>query len=355
MKKRIFTATLKFFVASALVATGLISYATSVGRISPSLTTKGLQEAQMNPMPGQKYLGEMEKDLKAKHWNAAITLFEKCKKSKRKSVRQVIVFFMEPEVSEAYEKLGQYNKELRVLYTAFHKRGSVVGDAKLISHYAELCEVFGNLKEAKWAYVHIDKTERPDSPIIPDVTLFETPAQFGTKLDKKLRLDFKTGRCIGFAPFAIPLIPNPTFDEAKACAFDKTAREYESGNMRAAVLDRLMIAAELMPRNPSILWHYATILHRYSQNRSAFIEYDLAEKYSSGNVKKAIEELRKSDRLQVRMLILSAGIEHGKFVKTAKWITRTVNDFKDLPMQYCSLSKALGLPGKVAGPGTGRP
>ena len=354
MKKHLVTATLRFVVAFALIVASLTSFSRIPHTSMRSLKTIP-QEAQWKRLPGLKYLGQMEYDLKAKQWNAAIALFEKCKKSKRKSVRQLIVFFMEPEVSEAYEKLGQYNKEMRVLYTAFHQKNAGIGDAKLISHYALLCEAFGNLREAKWAYVHIDKTERPDAPIIPDVTLFETPAQYGTKLDKKLRLDFKTGRCIGFAPLAIPQIANPTFDEAKACAFEKTAREYESGSTWAPVLDRLRIAAELMPRNPSILWHYATILHRYSQDRSAFLEYNLAEKYSSGKVKKAIEELRKSDRLGVRIPLYSTSFKNGKFVTTANWITRTANDFKDLPMQYCSLSKALGLPEKVAGPGTGRP
>jgi len=242
-----------------------------------------------------------------------------------------------------YENTGHIREALPYLRLALGKDFRDLRKSQ-VCHYADLCLVTGDYQGAKTAYeAVIARGSQVDPPAWPFQEFYEMQDYPERWSSDKIRqaFDFHNTHPNPPTPLGTPKVSNPTFNQARAIAYYLVGQRaiYTEGYPTDTA--HLKIAAQLYPTSPEILWQYAENLHAIHQDKSAFIEYDLAEKAATGDVKEAIHELRRQDDLEVRAAYFMG---RGDSPAGRVWKDRIASDFKNIKLAPYDLNTALDLP-----------
>ena len=302
------------------------------------------------PQPG---IVECEKLFKGKKYEAAIKKGTQILAAKEAIIYRSDKLQLGEILAQSYEKTGNIPAAVK------YYRWAIIGpqyDASptILCHYGDLCSAIGQMREAKRAYIAVRGQSNGNPPNWPNMDFYNlldhgpsgNPAAMSMELHPSSNL---------LTPLAAPQLSSPSFREARAVAYYIAGRQSQGNTGYPYDIAHMRVAAQLMPSNPIILWGYAHMLHYYGQDRTAFLEYNLAEKYAQGDVREAIRDLRRKDNLEkVEWVGASEGIKIDNITKKVTHIvekshpvTVSASHFRNSTMAPYNLNTALGLSSKL--------
>jgi len=305
----------------------------------------GARIAPYNPLP-DPFAADLEAKFKGGDYNYVIQEYLSAKSGKVPNLLPDSLDKVAHILAVSYDRTGKILESLPYYKESF---GTYFpGDNRAaVCHYGDLNYIVGDFAEAKRAYEGVIAigpcVPPPRWPSLAGINMRDYPENWTVEKTAKV-WQYEAEHPAPYTPLDAPKPVNPTMNQARAAAYYLVAqRETYTPSYLEGNIAYYKIAERLWPDNPVIHWRLATALHATGEDKSAFIEYDLAEKYATGQVEKAIHELRDQDRMAV---IAPTWVDDGK-VLHKDWKTWTANDFKDWPRPPIDYDKLLDLPKRV--------
>jgi len=273
-----------------IVAVGFCFLSTkSNNRSGAYIKQVGFSNVGFTASPPDPFVVDCGNHFKANDYNYVINKYLKAKSGKIPDISSYSLDEVARLLGPCYEKTGHIRQSLPYYKRAFGKDFWMAPNSS-ICHYADLCLVTGDYQEAKSAYVAvIERGSDVQPPPWPDMKWFailDDPVKnHSDALGKQMR--WENTHPNPPTPLGTPKVSNPTFNQARAIAYYLVGQRATYTEGYPTDVAHLKVAAQLYPTSPEILWLYAETLHRTEQDKSAFIEYDLAEKAATGQVKEA--------------------------------------------------------------------
>jgi len=317
----------------------------SLIQTSPSSSLTTVQKSNINKasIPPDPFVVDCEAKYKVKDYNYVIKKYLEAKSGKIPGLRPESLGNVTWLVGSSYEKTGHLRQALPYFKHAFGKSLNRAPNGA-VCHYGDLCMVGGDYPEAKRAYIAVmmagSMIGPPSWPFKQDFDMQDYPEKWQGSASRN-QMVWEGTHPNPPTPLYSPKLSNPTFNQARAIAYFIVGQRAIYTESYPTDIAYLKIAAQLWP-NPVILWQYAETLHMVHQDKSAFTEFDLAEKAATGDVKEAIHELRRQDNLEVHYVYWQdeGGVNPDKRV----WKDATASTFRNIKLPPYDLNTALGLP-----------
>jgi len=329
-------------LAAGLIVTGCGNQSMIQQDAPTAVVSNSLYNVQH--IPPDPFVTDCEAKYKVKDYHYVIKKYLEAKSGKIPGLRPESLDNVVSLVGSSYEKTGHLRQALPYYRLAFGKSLNRAPNGA-VCHYGDLCMVGGDYPESKRAYIAVmtagSMIGPPSWPFKQDFDMEDYPEKWQGSASRN-QMVWEGTHPNPPTPLYSPKLSNPTFNQARAIAYFIVGQRAIYTESYPTDIAYLKIAAQLYPTSPEILWQYAKNLHAIHQDKSAFIEYDLAEKAATGDVKEAIHELRRQDNLEVRAAYFEGNPVVAPLVRV--WKDRTASDFKNFKLAPYNLNEVLNLP-----------